>query len=161
MKILLILSFSSAISATNAFAQAPDMAVWRPHGPMIADSPSPIPRFIQQDIGPIRDSDRVAPGSRMNQDEDGDQAHAPDHGRAGAPVGGSMGSHASGPSGMQPSAGGMMAHEGARFHLRKGDATLDVHCPSETRFNECVEATGAMLDRLGGRGTGGAGSGPR
>ena len=157
MKFLLILSFSAAIFAGESFAQTPDAAVWRPNGPRIAEPLSPIPQFIQHEMGWGRDRDRTPSGARMNRDEDDDRDEARDHGRAGTLSGGASGPLAQGHQVMRPSMGGMMGFGGARFHLRKGDAAIDVRCPSDTRFNDCVEAIGRLLDRLGAMG---AGSGP-
>jgi len=57
----------------------------------------------------------------------------------------------------------MMGQGGARFHMRKGDAAIDAHCPADVRLNECVEAIGRVLDRLGamGAGSGAPATGPR
>ena len=158
MKFLLILSFSAAIVAGESLAQTPDAAVWRPDGPRIAESLSPVPQFIQQEMGRSRDRDRTPSGARMNRDEDDDRDEARGHGRAGELSGGAAGPLAQGHPAMRPPMGGMMGLGGARFHMRKGDAAIDVRCPSDTRFNDCVEAVGRLLDRLGAMG---AASGPR
>ena len=149
MKILLIHCFGvalAALAASGALAQTPDAAVWRPHGASISDAPSPIPQFIQQDMGRNRDR------GRMNRDDDVDRDEAGGGGRAGA----ASGPLARGHAGMRPSMGGMMGLGGARFQMRKGDAAIDVRCPSDVSLNECVEAIGRMLDRLGAMGSGGA-----
>ncbi len=150
LKISLIHCFGAALAVSSAVAQTPDAAVWRPNGGSIAHRPSPIPQFIQQDmfsqqeVGRNRDMDRMPPGSRMHRDEDDDRDEAGGGGRA------------QGHPGMRPPMGGMMGLGGARFQMRKGDAAIDVRCPSDSSLNDCVEAIGRMLDRLGAMGSGGA-----
>ncbi len=163
MKRALILSCLAVIVASSVLAQTPDAAVWRFSGPGVAGAPSPIPQFIQQEMGRNRDRDRMSPGSRMNRDEDDDDEHVRGGGRAGTMPGGPAGPLAQGHSGMHPSMGEMMGGlGGARFHMRRGDSAIDVRCPSDARLSECVEAVGRLLDRLGAMGAGSGGApGPR
>jgi len=158
MKFLLTLSFGAAIVAGESLAQTPDAAVWRPNGLRIAESLSPVPQFIQQEMRRSRDRDRTPSGARMNRDEDDDRDEARDHGGVGELSGEAADPLAQGHPAMRPPMGGMMGLGGARFHMRKGDAAIDVRCPSDTRFNDCVESVGRLLDWLGAMG---AASGPR
>jgi len=155
MKNMLILSLGAALASSGAVGQTPDAAVWRSRGPGIADALSSIPQFIQQDMGRNRDRDRMSPGSHMNRDEDDDRDEPGGGGRAGAAHGAPAGPLAQGHPGMWSSMGGMMGLGGARFQRRKGDAAIDVRCPSVISLNECVDAIGRMLDRLGAMGSGG------
>jgi hypothetical protein len=147
MKIMqLVFGFGCTLAVSGALAQTSDVAAWRPSGPTIADAPSPIPQFVQQDMsrgGPDRDRLR---GGRMNRDDDEDR----DAGRGLGMI-------------RHPMAPGMMALGGARFYMRKGDAAIDVRCPSDVRLNDCVDAIGRVLDRLGamGAGSGGPAATPR
>ena len=153
MKIPLILGFGCVLAASGALAQAPDVAAFLPFGSGIAAGPSPLPQFIQQDLGRSGvDRDRGPRGDRMDRDDDDDRPQGREGWRARGPMGGLP----EGRPGMMrpPGALGMMAHAGARFHMRKGDAAIDVRCPSDVRLNECVDAIGRVLDRLSGMGTG-------
>ena len=162
MKRALMLSCLAVLAASSVVAQTPDAAVWRSSVPGVAGAPSPIPQFIQQEMGRNRDRDRMSPGSRMNRDQDEDDDHVHGGGRAGTMPGGPVGPLGEGHSGMRPSMGGMMGPGGARFHMRRGDSAMDVRCPSDVRFSECVEAVGRLLDRLGAMGAGSGGApGPR
>ena len=148
---LFVLGFGSALVAGGAVAQTPGPVAWRPDGLLISEALSPLPQFIQQDLG------RGPRGWRMNRDEDAnqDQDHDHDAGRGGGPAAGRQGAQG-GPGGMRPNmmGPGMMALGGARFHMRKGDAEIDVRCPADVRMGDCVEAIGKMLDRLGAMGAG-------
>ncbi len=153
---LFVLGFGSALVAGGAVAQTPGPVAWRPDGLLISEGLSPLPQFIQQDLG------RGQRGWRMNRDEDADQDqdHDDDHDAAhgGGPAAGRQGAEG-GPGGMRPDMmrpnmmrPGMMALGGARFHMRKGDSEIDVRCPADVRMNECVEAISKMIDRLGAMG---------
>ena len=137
---LFCLGIGSALVAGGAMAQTPDPVAWRPDGLLIAKALSPLPQFIQLDPG------RGPRGWRMNRDEDADQ----DQDRGGGSAAGRQGAQGA-PGGMRP---GMMALGGARFHMRKGDAEIDVRCPADVRMGDCVEAISKMIDRLGAMGTG-------
>ena len=156
MKQLLPLGFALLLSAGGAMAQSPDAAVWRLQGPGIATTPTPLPQFIQQDLGRDgADRDRAPRGWRMNRDEDEDRDQPRSGGHAGPASGGMPEGH---PAMHHPMMGAMMMSGGARFHMRRGDSEIDVRCPSDVRMSECVEAIGRMLDRLGAMG--GAGGAP-
>jgi hypothetical protein len=153
---LFVLGFGSALVAGGALAQTSGPVAWRPDGLMLSEALSPLPQFIQQDLG------RGPRGWRMNRDEDAGQDHDDDHdaGRGGGPTAGRQGSQG-GPGGMRPDmmrppmmGQGMMAMGGARFHMRRGDAEIDVRCPADVRMSDCVEAIGKMIDRLGALGSG-------
>ena len=145
---LFILGFGWTLAAGEALAQSTDPVAWRPDGLLISNALSPLPQFIQQDLG------RGPRGWRMNRDEDEEQDHGDGHdaGRSGGPAAqgqggpGRMRSDMVRPNMMGP---GMMALGGARFHLRKGDSEIDVRCPADVRMSDCVEAISKMLDRLG------------
>jgi len=175
MKTTVIIGFGCALAASSALlgsaalAQTLDVAAWRAHEPAIADSVSPSPQLVQQDSGRGGpDRDRMPRGPRMDRGYDEDH----DYGRGREPMGGPPGGGPEGrPGMMRPPMGpgmmgqgmigqgmmghGMMASGGARFHMRKGDAVIDVRCPADVRLNECVDAIGRMLDRLGAMGSGG------
>ena len=152
---LFTLGFGCTLASGAALAQSTAPIAWRPDGLLISNAPSPLPQFIQQDLG------RGPRGWRMNRDEDDEQDH--DDGHSGGPAArgpgaqgqeggpGRMRSDMMRPNMMGP---GMMALGGARFHMRKGDSEIDVRCPADVRMNECVEAISKMLDRLGAMGTG-------
>ena len=155
---LFTLGLGWTIASGAALAQSADPIAWRPDGLLISNAPSPLPQFIQQDLG------RSSRGWRMNRDEDDEQDHhdGRDAGRSGGPASrgpgpqwqggpGRMHSDMMRPNMMGP---GMMALGGARFHLRKGDAEIDVRCPADVRMSDCVEAISKMLDRLGSLGAG-------
>jgi len=154
MKMMLMLGFGLVCAASGALAQTPDPAAWRPLGPGIGDAPFSLPQFIQQDLGRGGFApDRGPRSGRMNRDDDDDDSgQGGDGGRMGGPL---VWRHGGRPS--------MMASGGARFHMRKGDAGIDVSCPSDVRLAECVDAIGRVLDRLGamGAGSGGPAPGPR
>jgi hypothetical protein len=145
---LFVLSFGSVLVAGGALAQTSAPVAWRADGPLLREALSPLPQFIQQDLG------RGQRGWRLNRDDDAEQDHDDDHDmrRSGWP--GAYGrAHADmmHPTRMGP---GMMALGGARFHMRKGDSEIDVRCPADVRMNECVDAISKMLDRLGAMGAG-------
>jgi hypothetical protein len=158
MKKALILRCLLILGASGAIAQTPDSAVWRSSGPGVAGVRAPVPQFIQQELGRHWDRDRMAPGSRMSYDADDDGDHGRSSGRAWTRPWGSAGPQTEGHAGMHPPMGGMMGLGGARFHMRRGDAAIDVRCPSDVRFNECVEAIGRIIDRLGAMGAGSVGA---
>ena len=148
---LFVLAFGSAVAAGGAVAQTLGPVAWRPDGLLMSEALSPLPQFIQQDLG------RGPRGWRMNRDEDTRQDHDEDHnpGRGGGPAMGRQGAQGA-PGGMRPDMmhPGMMAMGGARFHMRRGDAEIDVRCPADVRMSDCVEAIGKMIDRLGALGPG-------
>ena len=146
MKIMLTLSLSATILAGQAVARTPDAAAWRPNGPEVADSP--IPLFIQQEMGRFRDGDRRPPGARTGRDGGDDRDDLPGHGRAGGMSAGPVDPLAQGHPMMRPPMKGMAGSGGARFFMRKGDAAIDVRCPPDVRLDECVGAIGRVLDRL-------------
>ena len=156
---MLSLCIGFTLTCGGALAQVPDVAAWRPDGPGIAQVPSPMPQFIQQDLGRSgSDRDRAPRGRRMNRDEDDDRAPG-DGGRRAGPMSGGL---PEGHPAMRPPmmGGGMMAAGGARFHLRKGDSEIDVRCPSDVRLSECIDAIGRVLDRVGAMGAGPGGQAP-
>ena len=150
---LFVLGFGSALFVGGAVAQTSAPVAWRADGPVLRDALSPLPQFIQQDLG------RGQRGWRLNRDEDAEQDHDDDHDmrRGGGPALGGPGaqgrmhSDMMRPHTMGP---GMMALGGARFHMRKGDSKIDLRCPADVRMNECVDAISKMLDRLGAVGAG-------
>ena len=155
---LFTLGFGWTLASGAALAQSTDAIAWRPDGLRISNAPSPLPQFIQQDLG------RSPRGWRMNRDEDDEQDQ--DHDHDASPGGGpaARGPRAQGQGGpgrmrtdmMRPNmmGPGMMALGGARFHMRRGDSEIDVRCPADVRMSDCVEAIGKMLDRLGAMGAG-------
>ena len=146
---LVPLGFVCILASGAALAQSTDPIAWRPDGLLISNAPSPLPQFIQQDLG------RSPRGWRMNRDDDDEPDH--DAGRGGGPAARGQGAQGQGsPGRMRPDmmGPGMMALGGARFHMRKGDAEIDVRCPADVRMGDCVEAIGKMIDRLGAMGAG-------
>ncbi len=151
---VLAVGLGSALALGGALAQTSDPIAWRPDGLLLSDAPSPLPQFIQQDLG------RSQRGWRMNRDDDAGRDHDDGHDmrRGGGPAAGGQGDlgrmH---PDMMRPPPNmmgpGMMALGGARFHMRKGDAQIDVRCPVDVRMNDCVDAISKMLDRLGAMGS--------
>ena len=144
---LAALGLGGVLAAGGAQAQTAEAVAWRADGLGISDKPSLLPQFIQQDLGRgAWDRDAGSRGWRMNRPEEGESGRdgaqeAPDR----------MRPDLMRPHGMGP---GMMAMGGARFHMRKGDAEIDVHCPADVRMSDCVEAIGKMIDRLGPPGSG-------
>jgi hypothetical protein len=165
MKTMLMLGCGFTLAASCALAQAPDVAARWTVEPVIADALTPFPLLVQQETGRSGlDRDRGPRGGRMSQDED----DHPDQGRSDRRPGWLPGGPRDPGMMRPPMAGGMpgsamMGQGGAHFHMRKGDAAIDAHCPADVRLNECVEAIGRVLDRLGamGAGSGGPATGPR
>ena len=133
---LVPLGFVCILASGAALAQSTDPIAWRPDGLLISNAPSPLPQFIQQDLG------RSPRGWRMNRDDD-DEPDL-DAGRGGGPAARGQGAQGQGgPGRMRPD---MMG--------RRGDAEIDVRCPADVRMGDCVEAIGKMIDRLGAMGAG-------
>lgn len=148
---LAVLAFGLALTAGGAQAQQAEPVAWRADGLVTPEAPAPLPQFIQQDLGRgAWDRDPGPRGWRMNRPEEDEHRH--DGGRSGGPESsGRMRPDMMRPPMMGP---GMMAMGGARFHMRRGDAEIDVRCPADVRMSDCVEAIGKMIDRLGALGSG-------
>ena len=67
-----------------------------------------------------------------------------DHGRMEGPMGGRHGP----PDRMRAMMEAMHPSKAASFHLRKGDARVDIKCADDEPTKACIDAASALLDKL-------------
>lgn len=95
-------------------------------------------------VGGVAAAQTMAPPSRP--DAMGAEAAAPADGPGHGPGGGRPG------GGMGRMMGEMMDHmhpsKAASFHLRKGDARVDIKCADDEPTKACIDAASALLDKL-------------
>lgn len=52
--------------------------------------------------------------------------------------------------GRRPPPGLALPNPAARFHIRRGDLDVDIHCALREPMRNCVEAASALIDKLNG-----------